>query len=58
MHIIVILELNKMFDVLDIINQIEKIALKNIILDHWTFFYGDAHGIGYILDPRYLGVGR
>jgi hypothetical protein len=31
--------------------------LKEAVQGKVAFMYGDAHGIGYILDPRYIGYG-
>jgi hypothetical protein len=37
------------------LTQGELQYLLKIIDDRWEFIYGDAHGVGYLLDPRYLG---
>uniref|UniRef100_A0A915JUS9 DUF659 domain-containing protein n=1 Tax=Romanomermis culicivorax TaxID=13658 RepID=A0A915JUS9_ROMCU len=29
--------------------------IKSLIKSRFQFIYGDAHGLGYILDPRYVG---
>ena len=29
--------------------------IKQLIKERFQFIYGDAHGIGYLLDPRYIG---
>lgn len=33
----------------------EKDYLKKIVDERFQFVYGDAHGLGYLLDPRYTG---
>ncbi|ETN05818.1 hypothetical protein PPTG_13193 [Phytophthora nicotianae INRA-310] len=37
------------------ISELGKI--QQILDQRFNFIYGDAHGVGYILDPRYLGKG-
>ena len=39
------------------INAQDKRAMKKIFDDRFLFVYGDAHGIGYLLDPVYTGIG-
>ena len=34
---------------------IQKKFILEKISERWDFIYGDAHGVGYLLDPRYLG---
>lgn len=29
--------------------------LENLSDERFQFIYGDAHGLGYLLDPRYVG---
>ena len=31
--------------------------MKKLSKERFDFTYGDAHGVGYILDPRYIGDG-
>lgn len=40
---------------LPFVTEGEKIYLASIVRHRWDFIYGDAHGIAYLLDPRYLG---
>lgn len=50
---------------LDLPNDVEKCGLpakdvkviKKLISDRFDFVYGDAHGVGHLLDPRYRGAG-
>jgi hypothetical protein len=35
----------------------EKSYIDKLIHSRWDFIYGDAHGIAYLLDPRYMGDG-
>lgn len=35
----------------------EHAYLKNLLSDRWRFLYTPAHGISYLMDPRYLGEG-
>lgn len=32
-------------------------TVKKLITERFDFVYGDAHGIAFVLDPRYMGVG-
>ena len=41
----------------NLLSNPEKLYLDNLILSRWNFIYGDAHGIAYVLDPRYMGDG-
>jgi hypothetical protein len=34
----------------------ERQYLLNLVKKRMSFMYGDAHGIAYVLDPRYLGM--
>jgi hypothetical protein len=33
----------------------KKTYLVELVQKRFQFMYGDAHGMGYLLDPRYLG---
>ncbi|KAE9063969.1 hypothetical protein PF006_g30813 [Phytophthora fragariae] len=33
----------------------EKASFKIIVSDKFNFLYGDAHGVAYVLDPRFRG---
>ena len=33
----------------------KKDYLVKLVKDRFNFMYGDAHGVCYLLDPRYLG---
>ena len=35
----------------------EKTFIEERIQERWRFISGDAHEVGYLLDPRYLGEG-
>lgn len=35
----------------------KKAYLVELVHNRFNFMYGDAHGVAYILDPRYLGDG-
>lgn len=50
-------ELPGLFGKIESISQVEKDYLNKLTNDRFQFMYGDAHGLGYILDPRYLGEG-
>ena len=39
-----------------LINEPERQYLLNLVTKRMEFMYGDAHGIAYVLDPRYLGM--
>ncbi|KAI2510962.1 transposase [Fragilaria crotonensis] len=39
-----------------LINGPERQYMLNLITKRMSFMYGDAHGIAYVLDPRYLGM--
>ena len=39
-----------------LINESEREYLLNLVKKRMSFMYGDAHGIAYVLDPRYLGM--
>ena len=38
------------------INSNEKKLLESYVDDRFNFIYGDAHGIGYIIDPRFVFI--
>ena len=50
------LELEKLMQELTI-EERKKAYLVKLVRDRFDFMYGDAHGIAYLLDPRYLGDG-
>jgi len=33
----------------------EKTFIQDLIEERFNFIYGDAHGLGYLLDPRFVG---
>jgi hypothetical protein len=35
----------------------KKAYLVELVRKRFDFMYGDAHGVAYLLDPRYLGDG-
>ena len=37
------------------VTEMERNYLRSLIKQRHKFMYGDAHGIAYLLDPRYLG---
>ncbi|KAE8984856.1 hypothetical protein PR003_g9189 [Phytophthora rubi] len=50
------LELPKIYRDMEMpIGELGKIT--RILEDRFNFIYGDAHGVAYLLDPRYLGRG-
>jgi hypothetical protein len=38
-----------------IITELEHQYLKDLAKERYEFLYGDAYGLGYMLDPRYIG---
>jgi len=48
------LELPKNYRKLELSDPKKK-YLEKLIKQRFDFIYGDAHGLGYILDPRYIG---
>ena len=40
-----------------LISDTERAYLLQLVEKRMLFMYGDAHGIAYLLDPRYLGAG-
>src|SRR5687767_3212030 len=49
-------QFNKLFKV-GIINEVEFSYLVKLSQSQFQFLYGTAHGLAYLLDPRYLGQG-
>jgi hypothetical protein len=41
------------FDDIEGINAPQLCYIKLKVKERWDFMYGDAHGLGYLLDPRY-----
>lgn len=39
----------------DLLNSNEICFIKALIAERFNFIYGDAHGLGYLLDPRFVG---
>ena len=37
------------------LDQVKKTYLVELVQKRFQFMYGDAHGVAYVLDPRYLG---
>ena len=37
------------------LDQVKKTYLVELVRKRFQFMYGDAHGVAYVLDPRYLG---
>ena len=33
----------------------DKLIVTQLLGDRWNFIYSDAHGLSYLLDPRYAG---
>jgi hypothetical protein len=50
-------ELPGIFQEMSTLSVQERTYLQNLSKDRFEFMYGDAHGIGYLLDPRYCGNG-
>ena len=44
------------FEQLSILDEATK-YLKKLSKVRFDFMYGDTHGVGYLLDPRYIGLG-
>ena len=36
-------------------DQVKKTYLVELVRKRFQFMHGDAHGVAYVLDPRYLG---
>jgi hypothetical protein len=51
------LNLPKKVDNMTLLNNDEKQYYKDRIAHRFKFMYGDCHGVGYLLDPCYLGEG-
>ena len=49
-------ELPGVFEQLPISDK-ENIYLKKLSKERFDFMYGNTHGVGYILDPRFIGDG-
>jgi Protein of unknown function (DUF 659)/hAT family C-terminal dimerisation region len=47
----------KFAEMVDILTQHEIKYLKDLAVARFQLIYGDAHGIGYLLDPRFIGEG-
>ena len=47
--------IEKIYSVMNSLSSLELPLVLNIIRNRFNFIYGDAHGIGYILDPKYCG---
>lgn len=41
----------------DVLTTAESVYLKELAAKRFKLIYGDAHGIGYLLDPRFCGEG-
>jgi hypothetical protein len=39
------------------VSEDKKAYLVKLVRERFDFMYGDAHGVAYLLDPRYLGDG-
>ena len=39
------------------VNEDKRAYLVKLVQQRFEFMYGDAHGVSYLLDPRYLGDG-
>jgi hypothetical protein len=37
------------------LSHVDKAYLKKLVMDRWNFCYSDAHGVAYLLDPRFTG---
>ena len=44
------------FETNEYLSEMEKAYLKKLALDRWNFCYSDAHGVSYLLDPRFTGA--
>jgi hypothetical protein len=44
------------FETNEYLSEIEKDYLKDLVLDRWNFNYSDAHGVAYLLDPRFTAA--
>ena len=45
------------FAAMELITEPERAYLLELVKKRMDFMYGDAHGIAYLLDPKYLGAG-
>jgi hypothetical protein len=37
------------------LSHVDKAYLKKLVMGRWNFCYSDAHGVAYLLDPRFTG---
>ncbi len=51
------LDLEDMMRKLTDVSEDKKAYLVKLVRERFDFMYGDAHGVAYLLDPRYLGDG-
>ena len=51
------LDLEKEMRNLRNVEECKKTYLVKLVKQRFEFMYGDAHGVAYLLDPRYLGDG-
>jgi hypothetical protein len=51
------IDLKLAFESLDCLVEGEKHYLLGLLESRMEFLYGDAFGVAYLLDPRYLGDG-
>ena len=51
------LDLEKQMKNLPNVNEDKRAYLVKLVQQRFEFMYGDAHGVSYLLDPRYLGDG-
>ena len=52
-----LMKLPASFAAMKLITEAEKDYLLQLVQKRMEFMYGDAHGIAYLLDPRYIGDG-
>ena len=48
--------LKEVYDMMRFIDASEKMIIDEIRRNCWELIYSEAHGIAYLLDPRYLGA--
>ena len=51
------LDLEKEMRKLQSVEECKKAYLVKLVQERFEFMYGNAHGVAYLLDPRYLGDG-
>ena len=51
------LDLEKQMRNLANVEEFKRAYLVKLVQQRFEFMYGDAHGVAYVLDPRYLGDG-